>query len=182
MVYIMLAPGFEEMEAIIPCDLLRRAGIAVSYVGTESMAVTSARGVVIQADCALSQVDLTDLEMVVLPGGRMGVCNLQKNQAVLDILQFAWENRKFVAAVCAAPTILASLHITDHKQVTCYPDPCWTEQMKNATLVEDAASVRDDTVITGTSAGCSVAFGLELIAALRGEETAAQVRDGIVIR
>lgn len=182
MVYIMLAPGFEEMEAVIPCDLLRRGGIPVSYVGTESMAVPSARGVVIQADCSLSQVDLTDLEMVVLPGGKLGVSHLKGNQAVLDILRFAWENNKFVAAVCAAPAILASLHITDHKHVTCYPDSHWTEQMKDAILVADAASVRDGTVITGTSAGCSVAFGLALVAALRGEETAAAVREGIVIR
>ena len=99
--------------------------------------------------------------------------------AAKDAIRFAYENGKFVAAICAGPTILASLGITDGQHATCYPG-C-EEQMGNA-IMEDAAAVTDGKIITGTSAGCAIPFGLQLIAALKGQEAADTIAKQIVIR
>jgi len=177
----MLAQGFEEMEAVTPGDLLRRAGIPTAYVGVTGAEVTGSHGMTLRADLTLEQMDLTQLEMIVLPGGRQGVENLLESRPALEAVRFAYENEKLVAAICAAPSILAQLHITDGKRATCYPEPRWTEQMNRATLVEEPV-VRDGRVITGASAGCAVPFGLELVAALGGAQSAEAVSRGIVIR
>ncbi len=181
MVYIMLAQGFEETEAVTPGDLLRRADIPTAYVGVTGAEVTGSHGMTLRADLTLEQMDLTELEMIVLPGGRRGVENLLDSGMTLDAVRFAYENGKLVAAICAAPSILAKLHITDGRRATCYPEPRWTEQMTAATLLE-APVVRDGQVITGDSAGCAVPFGLALVEALRGTQTAEAVARGIVIR
>ena len=98
----------------------------------------------------------------------------------MDALRFAWENDKFVAAICAGPTVLADLGITDGKKATCYPG-CETG-MGNAIIQENAPCVRDGKLITGTSAGCAIAFGLALVAALKGQQTADTIAQQIVIR
>lgn len=181
MVYIMLAQGFEEMEAVIPGDLMRRAGIPTAYVGVTGQSVTGSNGITLVADLTLEQMNPAEAEMIVLPGGRQGVENLRDNQAVLEAVGAAYENGGYVAAICAAPSILAKLHLTDGKRATCYPAPQWTEQMGGATLLE-APVVRDGRVITGASAGCAVPFGLELVSALWGAACAEAVAQGIVIR
>ena len=180
MVYVLLGTGFEEMEAIAPIDLMRRAGIQVMTVGVTGKTVTGGHGISIEADVEIGQMDLTDLEMIVLPGGLGGVASARASQAALDALRFAWENEKYVAAICAGPTVLADLHITDHRQATCYPG-C-ESGMGQADLAENAVCVRDGKLITGTSAGCATAFALELVAALKGQATADEVARQIVIR
>lgn len=180
MVYVLLGTGFEEMEAIAPIDLMRRAGIQVMTVGVTGKTVTGGHGIPIEADVEIGQMDLTDLEMIVLPGGLGGVASARASQAALDALRFAWENEKYVAAICAGPTVLADLHITDHRQATCYPG-C-ESGMGQADLAENAVCVRDGKLITGTSAGCATAFALELVAALKGQATADEVARQIVIR
>lgn len=180
MVYVLLGTGFEEMEAIAPIDLMRRAGIQVMTVGVTGKTVTGGHGISIEADVEIGQMDLTDLEMIVLPGGLGGVASARASQAALDALRFAWENEKYVAAICAGPTVLADLHITDHRQATCYPG-C-ESGMGQADLAENAVCVRDGKLITGTSAGCATAFALELVAALKGQAAADEVARQIVIR
>jgi len=180
MVYVLLGTGFEEVEAIAPVDLMRRAGIEVATVGVSGKVVFSSRSIGIQADITLEEMDLTDLEMIVLPGGLGGVNSVRASSAALDALKFAWENDKFVAAICAGPTVLADLHITDGRNVTCFPS-C-QGGMGSANIVPDAASVRDGKLITGTSAGCAIPFGLALVAALKGEQAAKTVAEQIVIR
>lgn len=180
MVYVLLGTGFEEMEAIAPIDLMRRAGIQVMTVGVTGKTVTGGHGIPIEADVEIGQMDLTDLEMIVLPGGLGGVASARASQAALDALRFAWENEKYVAAICAGPTVLADLHITDHRQATCYPG-C-ESGMGQADLAENAVCVRDGKLITGTSAGCATAFALELVAALKGQAAADEVARQIVIR
>ena len=133
-----------------------------------------------RTDIQIGQLDLTDLEMVIIPGGLGGVASIRACQKAMDVLKFAWENGKFVAAICAGPTVLADLHITDGKNTTCYPG-C-ESGMGAANTVPNAACVRDGKLITGTSAGCAVPFGLALVAALKGEETAKTVAEQIVIR
>ena len=180
MVYILLGTGFEETEAIAPLDLLRRAGVEVLTVGINGKTIYGGHGIGIEADITLGEMDLTAMDMIVLPGGLGGVASARASQEALNALQFAWENEKFVAAICAGPTVLADLHITDGKNATCYPG-C-ESGMGSANVLPGAACVRDGKLITGTSAGCAIPFGLALIAALKGEEKAKEVEKQIVIR
>ena len=180
MVYLLLGTGFEETEAIAPLDLLRRAGVSVLTVGVNGKTVYGGHGIGVEADILLSEMDLTDLEMIILPGGLGGVTSVRASKEAMDALQFAWDNGKFVAAICAGPTVLADLGITSGLQATCFPG-C-EEGMGDAILAADAAAVRDGRLITGTSAGCAIPFGLELIKALKGEQEADRIRTQIVIR
>ena len=180
MVYLLLGTGFEETEAIAPLDLLRRAGIDVLTVGVNGKTVYGGHQIGIEADITIEEMDLTDLEMVVLPGGLGGVASIRGSKAAMDALQFAADNGKFLAAICAGPTVLADLGITDGKKTTCYPG-C-DSGMGNAVMQEGLPCVRDGNIITGTSAGCAIAFGLALIAALKGQKAADTVAEQIVIR
>lgn len=180
MVYMLLGTGFEETEAIAPLDLMRRAGIPVMTVGVTGKTVFGGHNIGVEADITIDQMDLTQLEMIVLPGGLGGVASVRASAPAMEALRFAWENGKYVAAICAGPTVLAELGITDGRKATCYPG-C-EDSMGGAVMAENAASVRDGKLITGTSAGCAVSFGLALIAALKGEEAAKAVAQQIVIR
>ena len=180
MVYVLLGTGFEETEAIAPIDLLRRANIQTLTVGVDGKLISGSHGIAVEADITIGEMDLTDLDMIVLPGGLGGVATARKSQAALDALRFAWENGKYVAAICAGPTVLADLGITDGKNATCYPG-C-ESGMGSANMLSDAAVVTDGKLITGTSAGCAIPFGLALIEALKGTEEAMRVKKQIIIR
>ena len=179
MVYMLLGTGFEETEAIAPLDLLRRAGVDVLTVGVTGKTVFGSHKIGIEADITIEEMDLTNLDMIILPGGLGGVASARASKPALDALDFAWKNGKFVAAICAGPTVLADLGITDGKNATCYPG-C-EEKMGKANILPQAA-VTDGSIITGTSAGCALPFGLALIAALKGEAEAERIKDQIVIR
>ena len=180
MVYMLLGTGFEETEAIAPLDLLRRAGVEIATVGINGKVVYGSHHIGIEADLELGQMDLSRLDMIVLPGGLGGVASIKASEKALDAVRFAYENGKYVAAICAGPTILAQLGITDEKNATCYPG-C-ESQMGSAIIHENAAAVTDGKIITGTSAGCAIPFGLQLIAALKGQEAADAIARQIVIR
>lgn len=180
MVYMLLGTGFEETEAIAPLDLLRRAGVEIATVGINGKVVYGSHHIGIEADLELGQMDLSRLDMIVLPGGLGGVASIKASEKALDAVRFAYENGKYVAAICAGPTILAILGITDGKNATCYPG-C-ESQMGSAIIHENAAAVTDGKIITGTSAGCAIPFGLQLIAALKGQEAADAIARQIVIR
>lgn len=180
MVYILLGTGFEEMEAIAPLDLLRRAGVQVLTVGVNGKTVYGGHGIGIETDLLLGEMDLTNMDMIVLPGGLGGVASVRASREAMEALQFAWDNGKYVAAICAGPTVLADLGITNGHSVTCYPG-C-ENSMGDTKIVPDAACVQDGMLITGTSAGCAIPFGLALVKALRGEAAAKNLSDQIVIR
>jgi len=180
MVYMLLGTGFEETEAIAPLDLLRRAGVEILTVGVTGKTVYGSHSIGIEADITIDEMDLTHLDMIILPGGLGGVASARASQSALDALKFAWDNGKFVAAICAGPTVLADLGITDNKNATCYPG-C-ESGMGSANMVSDAACVRDGNLITGTSAGCAIPFGLALVEALKGKEVADTIARQIVIR
>ena len=179
MVYMLLGTGFEETEAIAPLDLLRRAGVEVKTVGLNGKVIYGGHGIGVEADMEISQMDLKDLEMIILPGGLGGVASIRGCQAAMEAVRYAHENGKYTAAICAGPTVLADLGIVDDKNATCYPG-C-EGQMGTANMVE-AAAVTDGKLITGTSAGCAVPFGLALITALKGQEEADRIAQQIVIR
>ena len=180
MVYMLLGTGFEETEAIAPLDLMRRAGITVMTVGVNGKTVYGSHGIGIEADIPLGQIDLTDMDMIVLPGGLGGVASVRASAEAMEALRFGWENGKYVAAICAGPTVLADLGITAGKNATCYPG-C-ESGMGSANLVPNVPCVLDGRLITGTSAGCAIPFGLMLVAALKGQAAADAVAAQIVIR
>ena len=180
MVYVLLGTGFEEVEAIAPVDLLRRAGIPTLTVGVDGKLVNGGHGIAVEADIVIGEMDLTDLDMIVLPGGLGGVATARASQEALDALRFAWDNEKFVAAICAGPTVLADLGITNNQNATCYPG-C-ENGMGSATIAENVPCIRDGRLITGTSAGCAIPFGLMLVEALKGTAEARRIADQIVIR
>ena len=179
MVYMLLGTGFEETEAIAPLDLLRRAGVEIQTVGINGKVIYGGHGIGVETDIEIGQLDLTALEMIILPGGLGGVASIRACDAAMEAVRFAWENGKYTAAICAGPTVLADLGIVDGKNATCYPG-C-EENMGSAKMVE-APAVTDGKLITGTSAGCAVPFGLALIAALKGQEEADRIAKQIVIR
>ncbi len=180
MVYILLGTGFEEVEALAPCDLLRRAGIDTKLVGLNGGLITGGHGIRVQTDCALPDVRLEDMQMLVIPGGLGGVASVRACDEAMQLLRQAHQAGKYIAAICAAPTILAELGIADGHLCTCYPS--MQDQMGSAILLQDAEAVQDGKLITGTSAGTAIAFALQLITALRGKEAAEEVAQGIVYR
>ena len=179
MVYMLLGTGFEETEAIAPLDLLRRAGIEVKTVGLNGPIITGSHGISVVADMVIQELDISDCEMIVLPGGLGGVSSIRACAPAMNAIAQVWEQGKFAAAICAGPTVLADLGITDGKNATCYPG-C-EEGMGSANMV-NAPAVTDGKLITGTSAGCAVPFGLALIAALKGQAEADRIAAQIVIR
>ena len=180
MVFMLLGTGFEETEAITPLDLLRRAGVNILTVGIDGKVVTGIHKIRLEADITLDEMDLTDMEMIIIPGGMGGVASLRACPAALEALKFAWENGKYVAAICAGPTVLADLGITDGLKATCYPGQ--EQNMGSAVVDSSAAFVASGNLITGASAGCAVPFGLALVEALKGRETAEKIKEQIVIR
>ena len=180
MVYMLLGTGFEETEAIAPLDLLRRAGVEVATVGVTGKIVYGSHNIGIEADIVIDEMDLSKLDMIILPGGLGGVASARASRKAMDALKFAWENNRYVAAICAGPTVLADLGITDGRHATCYPG-C-EDGMGRAIMEEKAAAVVDGKLITGTSAGTAIHFGLKLIEVLKGKNEADRIAQQIVIR
>ena len=180
MVYLLLGTGFEETEAIAPLDLLRRAGIEVQTVGLNGKIIYGGHGIGVEADILVQDMDLSRMEMIILPGGLGGVASIRNCREAMDALAYAKEKGLYTAAICAGPTVLADLGITDGKDATCYPG-C-EEGMGSANMIPGASWVRCGHVITGTSAGCAIPFGLALVAALKGQPAADAIAQQIVIR
>ena len=179
MVYMLLGTGFEETEAIAPLDLLRRAGVEVQTVGITGKTVCGSHKIEIVADITVEEMNLDSMEMIILPGGLGGVASARASKEALNALRYGWEHDRYVAAICAGPTVLADLGITDGKNATCYPG---CESQMGSANTEIAATVTDGKLITGASAGCAIPFGLALVAALKGEEMADTIAKQIVIR
>lgn len=172
MVYIFLANGFEEMEALAPADILRRAGIDVKLVGITGDYVTGSHGITVQTDTRDFCAD--DCELIVLPGGLPGADNLNESTVVQKAL--AECAQKHISAICAAPYILGRLGLLRGRKATCYPG--FDNQLEGAEYTA-AGFETDGNITTGKSAGHAVDFGLELVRILRGEQCAQTVREAL---
>ena len=161
MVHILLAPGFEEAEALVPADLLRRAGIETALTALEEKQVTGSHGITVLADRDVTQVDLTHTEMIILPGGTRGVNYLKAHPAVSSLVQEAADRDIPLAAICAAPTLLGSMGLLKGKKAVCYPG--MEDQLVGAQVELGAKVVRDGLVVTAQAAGSSIQFGLALV-------------------
>lgn len=179
MVYIVLGTGFEPMEAVAPCDILRRGGVEVQFAGIGGTQIEGGHGIRVQAECRVEEMNLDAAEMVILPGGMGGVRSILADAHTLAFVREAYAAGKYVAAICAAPTILARLRITDGKRATCYPG---MENEMGGARMQDCGAVQDGTVITGRSAGAADTFGLQCLRALRGDAAADKVAAAIVYR
>ena len=177
MVCILLGNGFEEIEALTPCDLLRRAGLDVALVGVNGREILGSHKILVKADLPLDAVHIDELEMLILPGGLRGVQSLLECGAALELTKRAWEAGKYVCAICAAPTILAKLGIVGSSPAVCYPGK--EPEMGEAEIVHEGV-VRAGRLITGRAAGSSVDFALALIEALKGREEAERIAKQIV--
>lgn len=179
MVYIILGKGFEEAEAIVPCDLLRRAGVDVQLAGIGGREVSGGHGITVCADCVAEETDLTKAEMIVLPGGLGGVQSILGSKTVLNAVKAVYDNGGYAAAICAGPTVLAKLGITDGRRVTCYPG---CEANMGGAKPRGEKAVIDGRVVTGQAPGAAFDFALALIEVLRGKEAAKKVAAGAVYR
>jgi 4-methyl-5(b-hydroxyethyl)-thiazole monophosphate biosynthesis len=166
MVYIILGKGFEETEAVAPGDVLRRAQIPMQYAGIGGRIVEGAHGISIQADITVEELDLQHMDMIVLPGGLGGVESIEGSSAAMNAVQFALEHDKYVAAICAAPTILGKRGWLDGRHAVCYPG-C-ESAMGGAIVHPEQEAVVDGKLITGRAPGAAIEFGLTLAGKLPG--------------
>jgi 4-methyl-5(b-hydroxyethyl)-thiazole monophosphate biosynthesis len=174
MVYVFLADGFEEIEAISPIDILRRAGVLVKTVGVSGKTATGNHGITVTADIQMSEIKLDgSLEMVVLPGGLPGANNLQNNEDVVNAMNYAAQNERYIAAICAAPKILGANGLLKGKKATCFPG--YEDELTGAITTPESV-VTDGNIITAKGAGAALLFGFELVKALKGQDTADKIR------
>lgn len=177
MIYVFLADGFEETEALATVDVLRRAKLSVTTVGIGGKKITGSHKITVTADIEENQLVLNDdLQAVVLPGGMPGTLNLEASETVQNAIKFAIDNNKYLCAICAAPSILGHLGLLDNKKATCYPG---FETNTDKVTYTGEPAVADGNVITGKGAGCAVEFGLKIAQELTSEETASQVRNSM---
>lgn len=178
MIYIFLANGFEEIEALCPLDLLRRADLKVTTVGIGGNRITGAHGITVSAD--ITDTNYTDHvpEMIILPGGMPGTTNLDSSSTVETAIKCAVRNDSYIAAICAAPMILGKRGILSGKSVTCFPG--FEKYLTGADVREDAGVVRDGKLITAAGMGAALDFGLELVSAFKGREYAEELRHAVI--
>lgn len=177
MVCILLGTGFEEAEALVPADMLRRANIDVCMAGVGGKEITGAHNITVKADCILEEVNVDELELVFLPGGLGGVDAIKNSPDAMNLIRTAHDRGIKLAAICAAPTILHDLGYLDGRQAVCYPS---MQDLLSRALPYDGSNVAvDGDIITGQAAGSAFAFAFKLIEVLRGREKAEKVRQSV---
>ena len=177
MVAILLGKGFEEAEAVVPADLLRRAGVEVALVGVGGKQIPGAHGITVTADLTLKELDPEQVELLMLPGGMGGVETLSGDLRAQALIQHCYDEGRWLAAICAAPTILANLGMLDRRRAVCYPG--MEDLMGSAVVQKGSQVVVDGHIVTGEGPGSAFPFGLKLVEVLKGPEAAGQVRHAV---
>lgn len=176
MIYLFLAEGFEEVEALAPVDLLRRAGIQVQTVGIGGRRVTGSHRVEVAADLADSEISLENMEMVVLPGGMPGTKNLEKSPMVRACLNYCVRKDRWIAAICAAPSILGHFGLLKGHKAVCFPG--YEDELGADDVLMDPVCISGK-IVTARGAGVAVEFGLKIIEELSGVEKSLEIRKKI---
>lgn len=177
MFYCFLADGFEEVEAIAPIDILRRADIDVVTVGITGETVNGRHGIKVIADKRIENIELNEsLDGIILPGGLPGATNLENSPLVQKAIDFAYDNSKLLCAICAAPQILGHKGILSGKNAIAYPG--FESELKGATISESYV-VRDGNCVTAKGAGVAVDFALEIVSAVKGEKLSNEIKESI---
>lgn len=177
-VYIFLANGFEEIEALTVVDVLRRADIAIQTVSVEdSLNVTGRSNITVKADCLFKKADLDGADMLVLPGGMPGTTNLLHHTGVVQKLKDFHKSKKYVAAICAAPSVLGACGLLNGKKACCYPG--FEEKLLGASIQNEPV-IQDGNVITGRGMGVANDFALKIVEVLKDSKKAEEIKQDIL--
>lgn len=179
MVYIFLADGFEEVEAVVPRDILKRGGVEVATVGVTGDVVTSAYGLKVKPDTTIENISVDNLEGIVLPGGMPGTTNLKNNQKLLDIIKYSFEKGLLIGAICAAPSILGDMGILEGKTACCYPG--FEKYLKGANISGESVA-RDKNIITSKGPGTAMDFGFALLSYIKGQDVSDKAKSGMIYK
>lgn len=173
MIYVHLAEGFEEIEALTAADVLRRAGAEVKLVSvSDKLEVTGAHGIKVAADITFDEARYELCEMIVLPGGMPGTTNLMKHEGLMQEIRRADERGRWVCAICAAPMVLAAAGLLEGRNATIYPG--MEEYLTGANPTEGKV-VRDGNIITSQAPGTAMKFAITLVEALFGKDKAERI-------
>lgn len=177
MIYVFFAEGFEEIEALAPVDVLRRAGLTVVTVGVSAKTVTGSHGIPVVCDVCIKDISPNnDLSAVLLPGGMPGTLGLEQSAEVQAFIDYAHTNGKLIAAICAAPSILGHKGLLEGKDAIAFPS--FEKDLIGARVVNQAV-VRDGNIITAKGMGVATAFGLAVTEYFLGEEKAAALKESM---
>ena len=174
---MFLADGFEEVEALCPLDILRRAGIEVTTVGIGKDTIVGAHGITVQTDNPDIMYRDAVPDMIILPGGMPGSANLDQSKTVDTALRAASKKGAFLCAICAAPMVLGKRGYLEGKRSICYPG--FEEYLTGAVIANDEYVVRDGNIITAKGMGVALEFGLELVKALRNDGIAEKIKKSV---
>ncbi|MCL2579328.1 MAG: DJ-1/PfpI family protein [Oscillospiraceae bacterium] len=172
MLYIFFAPGFEETEAVATLDMIRRAEVEIKSVGVGAKTVTGSHGITVVCDLLDSEISLSGLEGIILPGGMPGTLNLEKSPTVQAAIDHAARRDLLICAICAAPSILGNLGMLTGRRYTCFPG---FEQRIEGGQYTGSRVERDGKLITAKGPGASILFALEIIRQTAGEQIAHKV-------
>lgn len=179
-VYEFLATGFEEVEALIPLDIMRRAGVEFKTVSvTGSLTVESSHGVKIQGDMLIEDADFKDADLLMLPGGMPGATNLNAHEGVRKALVEQNIRGKKIGAICAAPLVLGGLGMLEGKRATCYPG--FEKYLEGAEYTHELCTV-DGNITTGEGPAATLPYAYKLLEALTDKKTADSIADGMMYK
>ena len=179
-VFIFLAEGFEEAEAVATMDVMHRGGLNVTSVSISgNLLVTGAHEITVRANTLFENADFSSGDMLVLPGGMPGAANLNAHIGVRSILEKYAASGKKIAAICAAPLVLGGLDLLRGKNATAYPG--FESTLTGATFVNDPV-VKDGNIITGQGPGFAFQFGLAIVEELQGRAKANEVAEGLLLK
>ena len=175
---VFFANGYEEIEALTVVDLTRRAGIETWMVSiTDEKKVTGSHGIEVSMDKTFTEVDFSQVEMIVLPGGMPGTLNLEACSPLMEKVKEFDKNGKYISAICAAPTVFGHLGLLNGKKACCYPS--MEDGLVGAEVIYDSTAVADH-ILTSRGMGTAIDFGLQIIARFQGEEAAKEMAEKIV--
>ncbi|MBQ8850360.1 MAG: DJ-1/PfpI family protein [Clostridia bacterium] len=177
MIYMFLAEGFEEVEALCPLDIMRRAGLSVKTVGVGGREITGSHNITVKADVTDSEFDGGDAEMIFLPGGMPGTLNLADSSTVIDAINNAITANIYIAAICAAPSILGDMGLLVGKEAICYPG---FEDRLTGAVVSEKKVVRDGKIITAAGMGVALDLGLEIVNVFCGKAKADDLKKAVI--
>ncbi len=172
------AEGYEEVEALTVVDILRRANVEVILAGVYEKTVVSAHQISLNMDTTIEDVDHTSVDMIILPGGANGVENMFRSQHVLEHIKKFDEEKKLIAAICAAPSILGRLGLLKERKATCYPG--FEKYLEGCTVVPEKVVVSDH-IITAQAVGAAMEFGLTLLERLEGQEIKEKIKKAMYV-
>ncbi len=178
MIAVLFAEGFEEVEALAPVDLLRRAGLSVVMAGVGGIEITGSHGITVKMDQEAEKIDPAELEALVLPGGLPGTLNLEKSQVVQGLLEHCAANGKVIGAICAAPSVLAHKGLLKNREATAFPN-FQKDLQEGGAVLSESFVCEDSNFITGRGMGVATQFGLKLVERLVSPEKAAEIQASI---